>query len=39
MVPLKQEMENKYLVFGSADKNKEVLEKYTKLWDRMEKTQ
>ena len=24
---------NKYLIFASTDKNKEVLEKYTKLWD------
>ena len=24
---------NKYLVFAFANKNKEVLEKYTKLWD------
>ena len=24
---------NKYLVFASTNKNKEVLEKYTKLWD------
>ena len=24
---------NKYLTFASADKNKKVLEKYTKLWD------
>ena len=25
---------NKYLVFASADKNKEVLEKYTEIWDK-----
>ena len=25
--------ENKYLVFGSTDENREVLEKYTELWD------
>ena len=25
---------NKYLVFASTDKNKEVLEKYTKIWDK-----
>ena len=25
--------EDKYLIFASADKNKEILEKYTKLWD------
>ena len=24
---------NKYLIFGSTDKNKEVLTKYTELWD------
>ena len=24
---------NKFLVFASTDKNKEVLEKYTELWD------
>ena len=26
---------NKYLVFASTDKNKEVLEKYTKIWDKI----
>ena len=26
---------NKYLVFGSTDKNKEVLKKYTELWDKI----
>ena len=25
--------ENKYLVFGSTDENKEVLKIYTELWD------
>ena len=25
--------ENKYLIFASTDKNKEVLKKYTELWD------
>ena len=25
---------NKYLVFASTDKNKEVLEKYTEIWDK-----
>ena len=25
----------KYLIFASTDKNKEVLRKYTELWDRM----
>ena len=24
---------NKYVAFGSTDKNKEVLKKYTELWD------
>ena len=26
---------NKYLIFASADKNKEVLTKYTELWDKI----
>ena len=26
---------NKCLIFSSADKNKEVLEKYTELWDKI----
>ena len=26
---------NKYLTFASSDKNKKVLEKYTKLWDKI----
>ena len=26
---------NKYLTFLSTDKNKKVLEKYTKLWDKI----
>ena len=30
---LKKTMEKKYLAFASTDKNKKVLEKYTKLWD------
>ena len=30
---IKEKNGNKYLVFASTDKNKEVLEKYTKLWD------
>ena len=30
---IEESNENKYLVFVSTDKNKEVLEKYTKLWD------
>ena len=27
--------ENKYLIFASTDKNKEVLEKYKELWDKI----
>ena len=27
---------NKYLIFASTDKNKKVLEKYTKFWDEIE---
>ena len=30
---IKEENENKYLTFASADKNKEVLKKYTELCD------
>ena len=30
---IKEKNGNKYLVFASTDKNKEVLEKYTELWD------
>ena len=30
---LKKKNGNKYLTFASTDKNKKVLEKYTKLWD------
>ena len=30
---LLQKNGNKYLTFASTDKNKKVLEKYTKLWD------
>ena len=29
----KEKNETKYLVFDSTDENKEVLEKYTELWD------
>ena len=29
----KGKTENKYLIFNSADKNKEALKKYTKLWN------
>ena len=30
---LKKKNGSKYLVFDSTDENREVLEKYTKLWD------
>ena len=30
---ISEKNENKYLTFASTDKNKEVLKKYTKLWD------
>ena len=30
---IEENNENKYLTFASTDKNKKVLEKYTKLWD------
>ena len=33
MVPLNKKNGNKYLPFTSTDKNKEVLEKYSELWD------
>ena len=26
---------NRYLTFGSTDKNKEILTKYTELWDKL----
>ena len=29
---IEEKNENKYLVFDSTDENREVLEKYTKLW-------
>ena len=32
---IEENNENKYLTFGSTDKNKKVLEKYTKLWDKI----
>ena len=32
---IEQSNRNKYLVFASADKNKEVLTKYTELWNKM----
>ena len=34
---LEEKNENKYLILDSTDKNKEVLIKYTKLWDRIKK--
>ena len=30
---IEESNENKYLIFASTDENKEVLEKYTELWD------
>ena len=30
---IEEKNESKYLVFDSTDENKEVLEKYTELWD------
>ena len=30
---IEEKRENKYLVFDSRDENREVLEKYTELWD------
>ena len=30
---IEENNENKYLIFASTDKNKEVLENYTELWD------
>ena len=29
---IEESNENKYLIFASTDKNKEVLEEYTELW-------
>ena len=34
---LEEKNENKYLILDSTDKNKQVLIKYTKLWDRIKK--
>ena len=31
----KEKNGNRYLIFDSTDKNKEILIKYTKLWDRI----
>ena len=33
---IEEKNESKYLTFASTDKNKEVLEKYTKLWNEIE---
>ena len=33
IVHIKEKNESKYLVFNSADENKEVLKKYKELWD------
>ena len=33
---IKEKNGNKYLIFNSADKNKEILKKYTKLWNGIE---
>ena len=30
---IEEKNESKYLVFDSTDENREVLEKYTELWD------
>ena len=32
-VYIEENNENKYLIYASTDKKKEVLEKYTELWD------
>ena len=32
---IEEKNESKYLVFDSTDENREVLEKYTELWDRI----
>ena len=32
---IEEKKENKYLVFPTTDENKEVLKKYTQLWDRI----
>ena len=31
---IEEKNRNKYLIFASTDKNKEVLQKYAKLWDK-----
>ena len=33
---LKKNIENIYLIFASTDENKEILEKYTKLWNEIQ---
>ena len=35
MHTLTKNNENKYLIFASTDKNKEALENYTELWDKI----
>ena len=37
LVTLKKKNENKYLVLGHADENKEVLKKYKEVWDAIKK--
>ena len=37
MVPLEKKNGNKYFTLASTDKNKKVLEKYTKLWHDIKK--
>ena len=34
-VYIEENNENKYLIFASTDKNKEVFENYTELWDEL----
>ena len=35
---MKEKNGNKYLIFPDTDKNKEVLKKYTELWDKIKKS-
>ena len=35
MDTLNKKNRNKYLIFASTDKNKEILTKYTELWDKI----
>ena len=37
MVTLKKKNENKYLVLGDIDENKEVLKKYEEVWEGIKK--